>query len=84
MRNRRWTFEVINCATSFTLSDSTLPPLPVYVDGDQHEGGGDEDGGDDGYGHTAVHLARLEGVYRGRGEGGGWQGAAPAVQGGHL
>lgn len=32
-----------------------LPALPVDVDGDQHEGGGDQDGGDHGYGDTPVN-----------------------------
>ena len=61
-----------------------LPPLPVDVDGDQHEGGGDEDGGDDGDGHTAVHLARLD-VLHGRGGGAGrGEGVAAGVERGDL
>ena len=61
-----------------------LPPLPVDVDGDQHEGGGDEDGGDDGYGHTAVYLAGLDVLHWRWGEAGGSQAVTRGVQCGNL
>ena len=40
------------------LTRPYLPALPVDVDGDQHEGGGDQDGGDHGDGHAPIHRAR--------------------------
>ena len=62
-----------------------LPPFPVDVDGHQHEGGGDEDGGDDGDGHTAVHLAGLDVLEARRGrEAGRSQGLAGGVESGQL
>ena len=61
-----------------------LPPLPVDVDRHKHESGGDEDGWDDGYGHTAVHLAWLDVLHGRGGEAGRGQGVAAGVEGRQL